>query len=78
MIELTRLVRLLPAGFVSVEESPDRQGVYVRFKRFDPETGTQLEPETSYMPWEEVLEYKKKHERELAMLVKLLEHRSDR
>lgn len=78
MIELSRLVRLLPQGFVSLEETPDKEGVHVRFKRFDPQTGQELDPENSYLSWEEVLEYKAKYERELGMLAKLLEYRSAR
>lgn len=74
MIELSRFVRLMPKGFVSISD-PSEEGFHVTFKRFDPETAAPLEPEVSYLTWKEVQEAVEKHETELVILRQLLEYK---
>ncbi len=76
MIELTRLVRLMPKNLATVRETDDKQGLVVTFKRFDPETGAELEPEISEITWAEVLDAKEKRVVEIEILGQLLTHKS--
>lgn len=54
MIELNRYARVKPAGLVRAEPTEDGGGLNVFFKRFDVETGREIDPETSFMAWAEM------------------------
>lgn len=53
MIEFSRYLRLKPKGLVSSDVF-DQDGINVTFKRFDVETGEELDPERSFLTWEEL------------------------
>lgn len=74
MIELSRFVRLMPKGLVSVQDQSE-ESFQVAFKRFDVETGAELEPEISCLTWQEVVEAIEKNEAELVILRQLLEYK---
>lgn len=66
MIEFSRYLRLKPKGLVGTEP-PQTDGITVVFKRFDVESGEEVEPERSFMTWDEL--EKKLSEVEAAALV---------
>lgn len=55
MIEIDRHIRLKPQGLTWAEATPDQGGgLYVYFKRFDPETGKEVESERSFLKFEDL------------------------
>lgn len=85
MIEFTRYTRLKPQGLVNVVL--DRQqttlnveaesGLFVDFKRFDPETGKELtDPERCWVTFAELEAKRRELESNLAVVKELLAFRS--
>ena len=69
MIELNRFIRLKPDGLTRVEATAkEGGGVNVYFKRFDVETGKEIEPETSFLSFSEIDLKVEEMERHLAAL----------
>jgi hypothetical protein len=56
MIEINRYVRLKPQGLVRFEVTKEHEevGIKVIFKRFDVETGKEIDPEISFVSFAEV------------------------
>lgn len=53
MIEFSRYLRLKPRGLVGTE-GVSAEGLTVTFKRFDVENGEEVDPERSFLTWEEL------------------------
>lgn len=72
MIEINRFIRLRPHGLVRLEVVPgDGSGVNVFFKRFDVETGREIEPEVSFLTFSEIDAKLSEMERHVAVLREL-------
>jgi hypothetical protein len=55
MIEINRYIRLKPNGLAWAEVTRDDDGgLYVYFKRFDVETGKEVDPERSFLKFEDI------------------------
>ena len=52
MVDLRRFFRLKPKGLCWIEKLDE--SFVVKFKRFDNETGTDLDPETNYITEDEI------------------------
>jgi hypothetical protein len=85
MIEFTRYTRLKPLGFVnvvldrlpSVSNAEPEPGLFVDFKRFDPETGKELaDPERCWVTFAELEAKRRELESNLAVVKELLAFRS--
>lgn len=71
MIELLRYARLKPEGVVSAALTPEGM-VSVKFKRFDPTTGKEVEPEESLLTFEDLETRLKELPIEIAVIEELL------
>jgi hypothetical protein len=55
MIEINRYIRVKPGGLSWGEATADQGGgLYVYFKRFDVENGKEIEPERSFLKFEDL------------------------
>lgn len=55
MIEINRYIRVKPNGLSWAEATADQGGgLYVYFKRFDVETGKEIESERSFLKFEDL------------------------
>jgi len=55
MIEINRYIRVKPHGLSWAEATADQGGgLYVYFKRFDVETGKEIESERSFLKFEDL------------------------
>lgn len=74
MIEINRYLRLKPAGLAWAEPTADDGGgLYVYFKRFDVETGKELEHERSFLKFEDLEKRLQEMEKEMPVLRELLQ-----